>query len=206
MKETASTPTATNRSGQTPERRCLVRGESSGTDNLIRFVVGPDGTLVPDLTEKLPGRGLWVTADAECLQQAIDKKLFNRAAGQAVTVPATLIADIAALLTSRILNLLGLARKASQMVTGADAVREAAGKGKLSYVVMASDASAAGAADMAGRRDTPVLRLSLDGAALGAALGRENAVYMGLLPGKQADVLYRDIERLNCIVNKGLDE
>ena len=210
MPNDAATTEATNdRSGPqsgVPERRCLVRGESGPVDNLIRFVVSPDGALIADLTEKLPGRGLWVTADTECLETAITKKLFNRAAGQAVTVSPTLIADTAALLTARIQNLLGLAKRSSNLMTGADAVRDAAGKGKFSYVLVARDASAAGLADMMGRRDTPTLRLPMDGAALGAALGRENAIYMGLLPGKQADALFRDITRLNGIVNKDLYE
>lgn len=214
MPNDATTTEATNdRSGApanngagAPERRCLVRGESGPVDNLIRFVVSPDGAVIADLTEKLPGRGMWVTADTECLETAITKKMFNRAAGQAVTVAPTLIADTAALLTARVQNHLGLAKRSSNLMTGADAVRDAAGKGKFSYVLVARDASAAGLADMAGRRDTPTLRLPMDGAALGAALGRENAIYIGLLPGKQADALFRDIKRLNGIVNKDLYE
>lgn len=203
----ASTPNETaTRSEHGSERRCLVRAESGPTDNLIRFVAAPDGTIVPDLAEKLPGRGLWVTADAACIETAITKKLFGRAAQQQVIVPATLLVDVRTLLQARVLNLLGLAKKGSAMQTGADAVRDAAGKGKLSYVLIAADASEAGAADMAGRRDTPTLRLPLTGAELGAAIGRESAVYMGLLPGKQAEALVREIKRLNGVVNQELGE
>lgn len=214
MQDTASTDKTTDRSAQNagrpvsdqkrPDRKCLVRGESGPTELLIRFAVAPDGTIVPDLAEKLPGRGLWLSADADCIATAIAKKLFGRAAGQAVTVPATLWADTATLLQARVQNLLGLAKKAGALVTGADAVREAAGKGKLSYILIGADASAAGAADLAGRRATPVLRLPQSAAILGAALGRDNTVYMGTLPVKQADALIRDIKRLNGLVNKDL--
>lgn len=186
-----------------------MRGESSPTDLLIRFAVAPDGTLTPDLAEKLPGRGLWVTASTECLQTAIDKKLFSRAlkgnGGQAVTVPATLIADITTLLTARVQSALGLAKKADVLVLGADGVRDAAGKGKLSYVLLASDASAAGAGDM-DRRATPLARLPLTAAELGAAMGRDNTVYLGVKPQKAGAALLRDVKRLNSIVNQGLDE
>lgn len=188
------------------ERRCLVRAVSGPTSELIRFAVAPDGMIVPDITEKLPGRGLWVTANASCLETAIGKKLFGRAAGQQVTIPPTLVEDTAALLAKRVKELLGLAKKAALLVTGADAVRDAAGKGKLSYVLIGADASAAGAADMTGRRDTPTLRLPLSAAELGAALGRDNTVYVGLLPGRLANALIRDVTRLNGIVNKDLDE
>lgn len=214
MHDTASTTDTNNRSAHDAERscadltsharKCLVRGESGPTDTLIRFAVAPDGAVVPDLAEKLPGRGMWVTADAECISTAIAKKMFGRAAGQPVTVPATLLADTTALLLDRVQKLLGLAKKASVLITGADAVREAAGKGKLSYIVIGADASAAGTADMAGRRATPTVRLPLSAAQLGAALGRDNTVYIGIQPGKQADALIRDIRRLDGLVNKDL--
>ena len=63
-----------------PERRCIATGESAPKAGLIRFVVGPDGGIVPDLGERLPGRGIWVGADRDALQKAVDRKLFARAA------------------------------------------------------------------------------------------------------------------------------
>ncbi|MEE3101075.1 MAG: DUF448 domain-containing protein, partial [Pseudomonadota bacterium] len=63
-----------------PERRCIVLGESGPTDGLIRFVVGPDGDVVPDLAERLPGRGMWLTSSREVLDQAIRTRAFARAA------------------------------------------------------------------------------------------------------------------------------
>ncbi len=43
-------------------RSCAVTRARRRKDELIRFVLGPDGTVVPDLKERLPGRGLWLTA------------------------------------------------------------------------------------------------------------------------------------------------
>ncbi|MEM6662503.1 MAG: DUF448 domain-containing protein, partial [Pseudomonadota bacterium] len=45
-----------------PERRCIATGETGATDRLIRFVLAPEGGLVPDLAARLPGRGAWLTA------------------------------------------------------------------------------------------------------------------------------------------------
>ena len=53
-----------------PERRCIVTGEVQPKAGLIRFVAGPDGQVVPDLAEKLPGRGIWVTADRAAIAKA----------------------------------------------------------------------------------------------------------------------------------------
>ena len=49
------------------ERLCAVTREVKPVDDLIRFVVGPEG-VVPDLKRKLPGRGLWITADKRTLE------------------------------------------------------------------------------------------------------------------------------------------
>ena len=63
-----------------PERRCIVSGESGSTYGLVRFVVGPDGGIVPDLAEKLPGRGIWLSSDRDSLRTAVKKRAFSRAA------------------------------------------------------------------------------------------------------------------------------
>ena len=70
-----------------PERRCLATGEVQPKRGLIRFAVSPDGVVVPDILEKLPGRGLWVHAERDALETVIKKKLFSRGAKAQVTVP-----------------------------------------------------------------------------------------------------------------------
>ena len=63
-----------------PERKCIATGEVQPKYGLIRFVMGPDGEIVPDALEKLPGRGIWVSADRGAIEQAVKKRLFGRAA------------------------------------------------------------------------------------------------------------------------------
>ena len=70
-----------------PARRCIATGDSMPTHGLIRFVVSPDGMIVPDLGERLPGRGIWVSADRSAIMQAVERKLFARAAKAQVNVP-----------------------------------------------------------------------------------------------------------------------
>jgi len=66
--------------GGSRERRCIVTGEVLPEARLLRFVLAPDGQVVPDVEAKLPGRGLWVSADRTILAQAVAKRLFARAA------------------------------------------------------------------------------------------------------------------------------
>ena len=54
-----------------PERKCIVTGDVQPKAGLIRFVLGPDDTVVPDVLEKLPGRGMWVTADRAVLDLSL---------------------------------------------------------------------------------------------------------------------------------------
>jgi predicted RNA-binding protein YlxR (DUF448 family) len=73
-----------------PERRCIVRGESGPVAGMVRFVVSPDGEITPDILEKLPGRGIWVSADRKAIETAVKKNLFARAAKAKVDVPEDL--------------------------------------------------------------------------------------------------------------------
>jgi len=84
-----------------PERRCIVTRESGPKAGLIRFVAGPGDEVVPDLAERLPGRGMWVSADAAALGQAAAKGHFARAARRQLRAPADLAARVEALMAAR---------------------------------------------------------------------------------------------------------
>ena len=80
------------------ERKCIATGEVLPKGRMIRFVVGPGEMIVPDIMGKLPGRGIWVSATREALEKAVAKKLFARAARQAVELPEDLVGQVEALL------------------------------------------------------------------------------------------------------------
>ena len=101
-----------------PERRCIVTGEVQPKGGLVRFVIGPEAQVVPDIEGRLPGRGIYVAADAGTMAQAVKRKLFARAARAPVTVPEGLAGMVEDLLTRRVIELVALARKAGQAVAG----------------------------------------------------------------------------------------
>ncbi len=117
-----------------PERRCIVTGETGPKDGLIRFVVGPDSTVVPDILEKLPGRGMWVTASREALEKAGKGQFFTlgQAAGQ---VPDDLLAEVDRQLSRRVVDLIALARKAGLAVLRVREGEGPAGQGRCPRAV-----------------------------------------------------------------------
>ena len=137
---------ATNRETG-PLRRCIVTRERLPKERMIRFVVGPDRALVPDLTATLPGRGIWLSASGDVLETARAQgglgRAFARAARGPVSVPPDLPAVLEAALVRRIGELLGLARRAGQAVAGFDKAREWLRTGRARLVLQASDGSAA---------------------------------------------------------------
>lgn len=183
-----------------PERRCIVTGVVRPSEALIRFVVytGPAGVaeIVPDIEERLPGRGLWITARQDIVTAAVAKKAFAKAARMAVTVPSDLVEKIAALLARRCLDLLGLARRAGQAVAGFEQVREWVERGRVATLVEASDGSAEGRRKVsAGIGDVPVI-VALTGRELGEVFGRDWVGHVALGPGRIAEKLRRDASRL----------
>jgi predicted RNA-binding protein YlxR (DUF448 family) len=183
------------------ERRCIVTGEVLPETHLIRFVVGPDQTIVPDLAAKLPGRGIWVSADRESLTRAIAKNLFAKAAKASVKADADLPDRIEALLVQRMLNDLGLARRAGELILGFDQVtRSFEEKTRIAAIVEASDGAAdgrrklLGAAQARGLEFTVIDMLSIT--ELSLALGRDNVVHAALKPGRLAERLVFEMGRL----------
>ena len=129
-----------------PERRCIVTRESGPKGGLIRFVVGPDDAIVPDLAERLPGPGIWVGADRAALEKAAGKGLFARAAKRAVRVPPDLADVVEAMLATRLIDRISMARKAGEAVTGLEKTKAALVSGKAALLVQAWDGSERGRA------------------------------------------------------------
>ncbi|MGF1474803.1 MAG: RNA-binding protein [Geminicoccaceae bacterium] len=162
-------------------RRCLVDRTAKHRDALIRFVIGPDATLVPDFDERLPGRGLWLSADREVVKKAVASHVFARAAKQRIIVPAGLLDQLVEGLHGRCLQLLGLARRAGELDMGFEQVRRGVKAGSYELLVIASDAADDGLSKLSG---VAIDRVSLlDREAMGRAVGRDKLVYAGLATG-----------------------
>ncbi len=178
-----------------PLRRCIITRETLPKAAMLRFVVGPDGAVVPDLAARLPGRGMWLKAAPGLLEQAMKKGAFARAAKAQVRVAPELPAQVAALLLARLADRLGMARRAGQAVSGFQKVREAMDKNRAALLVEATDGSPAERARLLGGRDIPVVSV-LDSAALGQIFGRDASVHVAIAPGRLADDIKADAERL----------
>jgi uncharacterized protein len=179
-----------------PERRCLATGEVRPKADLVRFVVAPDGKVVPDVAEKLPGRGLWLSARRDIVAAAVTKRLFARAARQPVIVDDDLAERVGALLAARCCDQIGLARRAGQAVMGFAKVEAALAAGKAAVLVAAADGAADGRSKL--RALAPGLPLVglFTAAELGAAFGREHIVHAALAPGRIAQAFVADAARL----------
>jgi len=209
------------RKNEPTTRLCAVTRQTHPIAELIRFVVDPDGRVVPDLKRQLPGRGMWVTARRETVETAIKRKAFARAFEGPVTVEPGLADLIDRLMEDAALGTFGLARKAGAVLTGFAKVEAAIAKEDLAGLVHASEAGEDGVLKLAAAvsrrnrqgRDAssgqselkmrssdeknaiPVIR-SFSGAQLDLALGRSNVIHAALLAGRASDSF---IERLTTL-------
>jgi predicted RNA-binding protein YlxR (DUF448 family) len=167
-----------------------------GKEHLIRFIVGPDDRVVPDLKGDLPGRGMWVRAEREAIQQAVAKGRFSRGARRNVNAPEGLADQVERLLSRRCLDLLGLAKKAGALVHGFDRVA-AALEGKKAHLLLAArDGAVDGRAKLERKAgQVPVVAL-FDRAELSLALGAENVVHAALTDARLARRFLEESGRL----------
>ncbi len=174
------------------ERRCLATGAVLPKPELIRFVVGPEQQVVPDLAARLPGRGLWVAARRDALRLAVQKKLFAKAAKASVIVDPELPQQVERLLARRCLELLGLARGAGLAITGQPQVEQAVKARELAFVLVSSDAGGDGPKKLHHAKLVPS---GFTRDELGEALGREQLVYIGLRPHTLTEKLHTELTR-----------
>ncbi|MDJ0826317.1 MAG: RNA-binding protein [Rhodobacter sp.] len=180
-----------------PERRCIATGESQPKAGLIRFVAGPGGRIVPDLAQKLPGRGIWVSADRAALDTAVKKRLFARAAKQSVDVPETLTEDVTRQLAARVVELIALSRKAGRAVAGYEKVKSWLDKGEAAILIQAADGSGRGKSKLSSPPGKGTYIGVLTAQELGLAFGREHVIHAALAAGRLTERVVEEAARLS---------
>ncbi len=171
------------------ERRCILAGDTSARDDLLRLAISPDGLVLPDAGAKAPGRGVDRAALEEALAEGHLKKALMRAfKGAPLTIPDDLAERVQAALARHFGDRLGLELRSGNIVLGSARIEEQARSGRIATLLHASDSSADGRrkldqawrvgsdAEGSGQRGTV---LPLDRTALSVALGRDNVVHLG---------------------------
>ncbi len=171
-----------------PERSCAVSRLCRPIDQLIRFVLSPDDVIVPDLSNRLPGRGIWVTATSDNVAKAIKTKAFQRSARKNVIVPDDLPKRIEHLLILKMTQTLAMANKAGYVVTGFSKVETALKRDGTAALIHGTEAAEDGSAKL--DRKFKAIKLSHNQVAhivasltidqLSLALGRENVVHAAI--------------------------
>ena len=176
------------------ERRCILSGETSARDGLVRLAISPDGLVLPDAAAKAPGRGAWIGVTRTQLEEAVSdghlKKAMMRAfKGAPLTIPDDLPARVEAALARHLGDRLGLELRSGNIIMGSARIEEQARSGRIAVLLHASDSSEDGRrkldqawrvgndAEGSGQRGTV---LPLDRTALSVALGRDNVVHLGV--------------------------
>jgi uncharacterized protein len=182
------------------QRRDLVSGEVMDEARLIRFVADPAGVVTPDIARKLPGRGLWVAADRSSVETAAKRGGFSRSAKAKLSAPVDLADQVERLLAARVLNALGLARKAGDLTYGFEKVSAALAGGKVAWLIEASDGAEDGRRKIfsAARKspNPPRVFAGFTSEQLGLALGLDNVIHSAFLAGPGAGRWTVDVERL----------
>jgi uncharacterized protein len=163
---------------------------------LLRFVIAPDGEIVPDVAARLPGRGLWLTPRRDIVERAIAKRLFARVSRQPLAVPSGLADRIEALLAQRCRDGLGLARRAGVAVGGFEKVREAVRSGDTAVLFEAVDAAEGGRRKMRRLGRALPIVVALTAGEIGAAFGRDHVVHASVAAGPLSARLLVDAEKL----------
>ena len=181
-----------------PDRKCIATGEVQPKHGLIRFVVSPDGQLVPDILAKLPGRGVYVAANRSALEKAAKKGLFAKAAKQPVTVPENLVSEVEKQLVRRVVDLISLQRKAGKAVAGYEKVKSWLQLEEAEVLIQASDGSGRGKSKLS----TPhygsyIGWLTAD--ELGLAFGRQTVIHGALASGGLTQRVVEEAQRLKGV-------
>jgi hypothetical protein len=186
------------------ERSCALTRQVMPVSEMVRFVVGPDGAVVPDVKRTLPGRGLWITGTRAAVLDAVKRNVFARGFKRQVRATPELAEETELLLERSALDALAISGKAGQMVAGASKVAEAIDGDDVLALIHAADAAEDGrrkldAALHRTTREAPretVIVETFSGSQLDLALNRPNVVHAALLAGPGSETFLARVRRL----------
>lgn len=195
-----------SRRGHKPrERKDIASGELRDPADMLRLGFSPDGLVVADIYDKLPGRGAWIDATRASVDKAVKTGAFARAAKRKVTVPDNFADSIEAGLSARVLGLLGMAKRAGQLESGFENVRSCARADQIGVRIEASDGQPDGRSKIRVvvkaiakelEVSMPIFIGCFDSTELGQVIGRDNMVHACVHKGNMAKAISREIERL----------
>jgi predicted RNA-binding protein YlxR (DUF448 family) len=187
-----------------PLRQCAVSRAKKPPEELIRFVAGPDGAIVPDLARRLPGRGVWVDATREAVATAVRKGAFARGLKRQTSVPSDFPAIVERLMARRLADALSIANKAGLVVAGFAKVDEMITRERADVLIHAADAAADGVAKLDRKfkalagvqgKPAPIVR-ELTGTEMSLAMGRSNVIHAAAGEGGATHRLIEEARRL----------
>ena len=187
-----------------PLRLCALTRVEKPADDLIRFVLGPDGAIAPDVTGKLGGRGVWVTATRLAVTDAARRNVFAKSLKMNAKPTADLADVVERQLLERVRQALSFTNKAGLVTSGFTKVEKALEAGRVVVLLAAAD----GADDGSDRLERKFLAISaahgrvamltrcLGIADLSLAIGRPNVVHACLAQGGQTRAFLKECRRL----------
>jgi uncharacterized protein len=186
------------------ERLCAATGKLKSVDHMIRFVIGPDQTVIPDLKRRLPGRGIWISATRQALELAVSRKSFARSFKRNISVACDLVPMTERLLEQAALDALAMAHKAHKVAIGFGRIDTALARDRVVALLNAVEAAPEGVRKLnaaLNRRVDAAGIAVIDGfssAQLDLALGRSNVIHAALLAGPEGETFLARAARLDC--------
>jgi uncharacterized protein len=190
--------------GDSPLRLCAFSRTQKPIDDLVRFVLGPEDTIAPDLARRLPGRGVWVEATRRAVTAAARQNVFARSLRKPVSIPDDLPGLVEKLMVKRLREAFSIANKAGLLVTGFAKVHELIDSGRATVLIHAADAAQDGAAKLDRKfkalvgpeaADATIVN-ELTGPELDLAIGRSNVVHAAACQGGASQRILQEAKRL----------
>jgi uncharacterized protein len=184
-----------------PERTCVGCRVSQPQSSLLRYVLSPQQQVLIDYRQRLPGRGVYTCFDHECIKKAVERKQFQRGlkVEQLQISTEQIFIALEETLLQRIENLLGMARKSAQAVSGSQAVLNGFKRsGSFAFVLISDDVSTGIAEKVlhaAEKQHVEVFQMFSKGR-IGEILGKGERSVAALQTGLLADAIRLEVQRL----------
>tara|TARA_B100001057_G_scaffold475314_1_gene541968 strand:- start:536 stop:1114 length:579 start_codon:yes stop_codon:yes gene_type:complete len=181
-------------------KKCVIKGKAFEKKFMLKLVLSPDGKIILDLNEKLPGKHIWISSERNSLVEAESKNLFSNFFGISKDENKKILYSITSFLKKRIIQRISLARKSSFAICGYEKIKSALLQDKIDLLIQACDGSKKEKSRLRGKFYNKFLIECLKSSEIGVAFGRNYTIHAGILSNGFNEKFKNDVQKLNNLI------
>ena len=181
-------------------KKIFLNSSNINKDDFIKISLSPDNKLIPDLSDKLPGKSVWLPADKALIVDILRKEDLKTYFGVSKIFSSDLVSLIEMVLRKRILSSISMTKKSGVLVIGLDAIKTQLIQKRHCLILVAIGAKSVADKFFFTSKTASIFENMLEQKDLEKSTGKYNVKYVGIFSKNFKKTIQEDLNKLKGFI------